>query len=448
MLQLGTELVLDQEKVKDPVLFVKQLLAMRDEYDSIVEVAFGGEKKAAKALKEAFEGFINADSKCASFLVLYMDELLKSGLKGSSEAEVDAQLEKVLVIFRYLQDKDVFENFYKQYLSKRLLGGKSMSEDSERCMIAKLKSECGYHFTSKLEGMFTDLHMSKETMEQFHAAQAEAFAHDGGGASSSAAAASPVAVARRAPEVELEVKVLTAAHWPSSNSVAAQCSLPPEVATAHAAFCAFYSAKHTGRKLAWQTALGTADLKARFGSSRHELNVSTYQMVLLMKFNGRGNETHSLEALSELGIPPLELRRHLVSLCTPKHKILKKASKGKGIEAGDSFTFNSEYSSKLKRVKVPLVSAKETGGGGLDDPEGIPAGVEEDRRHLVEAAIVRIMKARKVLQHNELIAEVTRQLQPRFSAAPAFVKKRVESLLEREYLERNPDDRRVYTYLA
>jgi len=315
-------------------------------------------------------------------------------------------------------------------------------------MIAKLKTECGYHFTSKLEGMFTDMVMSKGTMEQF--AEASAAARDaagggGGGASSLAAGASLCDGGPRGSSfggVELEVTVLTAAHWPASMLPA--CPLPAEVLSAQGAFTDFYLTKHTGRKLAWQTVLGTADLKARFGRNKHELSVSTFQMCILMRFNGAGNATQSLEALEELGIPKQELRRHLVSLCTPKHRILCKESKGKSIEDNDSFTFNEEFTSKLKRVKVPLVSAKEAVSIG----DTVPEAVDEDRRHLVEASIVRIMKSRRKLQHNELIAEVTRQLQSRFSPVPAFIKKRVESLIEREYLERSADDRRVYTYLA
>lgn len=66
----------------------------------------------------------------------------------------------------------------------------------------------------------------------------------------------------------------------------------------------------------------------------------------------------------------------------------------------------------------------------------------------IEAAIVRIMKTRKTLDHNNLTAEVTKQLSGRFPATPQMIKQRIESLIEREYLERSPTDRRVFHYLA
>jgi len=89
---------------------------------------------------------------------------------------------------------------------------------------------------------------------------------------------------------------------------------------------------------------------------------------------------------------------------------------------------------------------KETVKGG--GAKVVPKAVEEDRRHLLEAAIVRIMKARKLLNHNDLIAEVSRQLSARFVPDPQSVKKRIESLIEREYLERDEKDRKLYQYLA
>ncbi|CAM9805306.1 unnamed protein product [Choristocarpus tenellus] len=84
----GRALVTDQESAKDPVAFVQGLLGLRDKYDRIVEEAFRGEKKAQKRLKEAFEEFINTDSRCASYLATYIDDLLKSGLRGMAEDQV------------------------------------------------------------------------------------------------------------------------------------------------------------------------------------------------------------------------------------------------------------------------------------------------------------------------------------------------------------------------
>ena len=117
--------------------------------------------------------------------------------------------------------------------------------------------------------------------------------------------------------------------------------------------------------------------------------------------------------------------------------------------------------------QVPLISAKEVldeagaagahgdtgaddvfGGASSSSSGGLPPTVEEDRRHLVEAAIVRVMKARKRFSHNDLVAELTKQLSHRFVPTPQVIKQRVESLIERDYLQRDPEDRRFYNYLA
>ena len=72
----------------------------------------------------------------------------------------------------------------------------------------------------------------------------------------------------------------------------------------------------------------------------------------------------------------------------------------------------------------------------------------ESRKNRVEAALVRIMKSRKTCEHNELIGEVVKQLQSRFTVDPGFIKKRIESLIERECIERDQENRRIYHYLA
>jgi cullin 3 len=74
--------------------------------------------------------------------------------------------------------------------------------------------------------------------------------------------------------------------------------------------------------------------------------------------------------------------------------------------------------------------------------------VDKDRSHMVEATIVKVMKARRKLEHNALIAEATKILSQKFNPDPSMIKKRIESLIEREYMERDTDDRRFYKYIA
>ena len=57
------------------------------------------------------------------------------------------------------------------------------------------------------------------------------------------------------------------------------------------------------------------------------------------------------------------------------------------------------------------------------------------------------MKTRKTMQHQELVAQVISQ-SLFFKPAPKDIKKRIEDLISREYLERDATDTTRYTYLA
>jgi cullin 1 len=73
--------------------------------------------------------------------------------------------------------------------------------------------------------------------------------------------------------------------------------------------------------------------------------------------------------------------------------------------------------------------------------------IQEDRSIAIEAAIVRIMKSRKKLEHNQLVQEVMQSLRV-FKPNPVQIKTKIEHLIEKDYLERDPDDKNVYRYLA
>ncbi len=166
-------------------------------------------------------------------------------------------------------------------------------------------------------------------------------------------------------------------------------------------------------------------------------------MCILLLFNNTDTLAYK-DVLEATEIPIADLKRGLLSLTAGKYKVLLKGADPKVITEADSFTFNSKFRSKLYRVKIMAVAGPEKKEEAAETRQKI----DEDRKHQIEAAIVRVMKARKNMEHNNLIAEVTKQLQSRFVPNPMIIKKRIESLIEREYLERSKSDRKVYQYLA
>jgi len=355
----------------------------------------------------------------AELIAKFIDGKLRAGNKGTSEEELEGILDKVLVLFRFIQGKDVFEAFYKKDLAKRLLLGKSASIDAEKSMISKLKTECGSQFTNKLEGMFKDIELSREINESFRqSAQARLKLPSG---------------------IEMNVHVLTTGYWPTYPPM--EVRLPPELNVYQDIFKEFYLSKHSGRRLMWQNSLGHCVLKSNFPKGKKELSVSLFQTVVLMLFNDAQSLTFQ-EIKDTSAIEDKELRRTLQSLACGKVRVLNKLPKGREVEDEDSFVFNEEFVAPLFRIKVNAIQLKET----VEENTSTTERVFQDRQYQIDAAIVRIMKTRKVLSHTLLITELFQQL--KFPIKPADLKKRIESLIDREYLERDKANPQIYNYLA
>ncbi|NXF61347.1 CUL4B protein, partial [Ciccaba nigrolineata] len=412
----GSTIVINPEKDKT---MVQELLDFKDKVDHIIDVCFLKNEKFVNAMKEAFETFINKrPNKPAELIAKYVDSKLRAGNKEATDEELEKMLDKIMIIFRFIYGKDVFEAFYKKDLAKRLLVGKSASVDAEKSMLSKLKHECGAAFTSKLEGMFKDMELSKDIMIQFKQYMQN----------------------QNVPgNIELTVNILTMGYWPTY--VPMEVHLPPEMVKLQEIFKTFYLGKHSGRKLQWQSTLGHCVLKAEFKEGKKELQVSLFQTLVLLMFNE--GEEFSLEEIKQAtGIEDGELRRTLQSLACGKARVLTKSPKGKDVEDGDKFTCNDDFRHKLFRIKINQIQMKET----VEEQASTTERVFQDRQYQIDAAIVRIMKMRKSLSHNLLVSEVYNQL--KFPVKPADLKKRIESLIDRDYMERDKENPNQYNYIA
>ena len=175
---------------------------------------------------------------------------------------MDILLDKTIVLFRYLTDKDVFEDYYKRHLAKRLFLGRSVSDDAERGMLQKLKMECGAQFVSKLEGMLKDVGFSDDLNTGYRRYL------DGLGS--------------QKPLTELSVQICTSSFWPTSPDV--RCILPPELSRITKSFERYFDTRYTGRKLSWHPEHGSVDVRIKFEKGSKEVNLATHGMVVLAQF--------------------------------------------------------------------------------------------------------------------------------------------------------------------
>ncbi|KAG2129711.1 Cullin family-domain-containing protein [Suillus bovinus] len=372
-------------------------------------------------LIDAFtKGFKARRNKPAEQIAKHIDRLMRHGQRGVSDAVFEALLDAALALYRFTDDKDVFRTFYHRALAKRLLLERSASDDFEKAMLKKLKEKYDPEFGMG-DHMFNDLALSRDIMREYHARIRD---------DSSAK--------------NLSVMVLQRSVWPFLARTT-DVDLPSSMQVDLNHYTTFYKIKHQGHKLDWDHSLGTATVKAWFAAGPKDLTVSLYQAVVLLLFNKEteiGYRQILEETLSK--IDDGELKRTLQSLACANKKVLKKRPAGKNVNNNDVFYFNPEFTDPRAKVHINSIQAKET----AEESQRTQSHIEGDRKHYLDAAIVRIMKAKKELSHEQLKNETIDAVKSHFVPDVSVIKHRIDGLVEQEYLRRDEEDRNLYIYVA
>ncbi|XP_036166172.1 cullin-2-like isoform X1 [Myotis myotis] len=410
-----------------PTRFLESVLEVHGKFVQLINTVLNGDQHFMSALDKALTSVVNyrepqSVCKAPELLAKYCDNLLKKSAKGMTENEVEGKLTSFITVFKYIDDKDVFQKFYARMLAKRLIHGLSMSMDSEEAMINKLKQECGYEFTSKLHRMCKDMSVSADLNNKFNNfIKNQDTVIDLG--------------------ISFQIYVLQAGAWPLTQAPSSTFVIPQELDKSVQMFELFYSQHFSGRKLTWLHYPCTGEVKMNYLGKPYVAMATTYQMAVLLAFNN--SETVSYKELQDsTQMNEKELTKTIKSLLDVK--MINHDSEKEAIDAESSFSLNMNFSSKRKTFKITPSMQKDT----PREMEQTRSAVDEDRKMCLQAAIVRIMKARKVLRHNALIQEVIRQPRARFSPSISMIRKCIEVLIDKQYIERSQASADEYSYVA
>ena len=365
----NVEKVASEGEALEPKVYVDALLEVHTQYAKLVEEAFHGESEFVRSLDNACKEFVNRNKVCKTgstrspeLLAKYTDALLKKSGKSAEEADLEASLSEVMTVFKYIEDKDVFQKFYSRQLAKRLVHGGSASEDAETSMISKLKEACGYEYTNKLQRMFQDIQTSKDLNSAYK--DFENSVLEGEDLKNA---------------VDSNYHILGTSFWPLSAP--STHFLPPEdINKTVTRFRNYYTDKHSGRKLTWLWQLSKGEVKANYLKSAkipYTFMVSTFQMGILLLFNEQDVVTY--EHAKEATQLTAEFLDPSIAVFVKARVLIATPENGKP-EPGTSYALNYQFKSKKVKVNLNIAVKSEQ----KQEVEDTHKTIEEDRKLLMQ----------------------------------------------------------------
>lgn len=310
---------------------VKAVHKVHGEYRDLIQEVFHGDTKLFAALDKALQAATVeslSEIKVPMTIAYYVDSLLKKK-KGRSESKLNNELEESMVLFKCLEDKDVYLRIYSRLLERRLLRGLSHSVEAEKGIVARMQQEKCSFLIPSLQQMIADMGSSTELCHKFQSYLQE----------------------QKNLEMNIEVscKILHSRAWPSQNIQA--FNIPRELGQPLQCLENFHQSTHAGQKLSWVHAQGSAEVNVNYLRKPHVFIVGTFQVSVLLKFNNQDSVSFQ-ELTDSTHLPEHELRKQLQSLIDAGIILTDGALHKQSVIA-----LNMSYTNKSTKVNLLLKKA-------------------------------------------------------------------------------------------
>ena len=432
----GSEIQQNKEITKDPKIFIPELISLKKEMDNLVDECFENHTLFQDQKKKAFSTFMTKEIYSIQ-LSNYTDFCMRSGFKGKSAEEIENTLNDIIDLFKCLNSKLSFQLDSNKKMSDRLIKKVSLSTNTEKIFISKLKQEAGISYVNKMDDMMKDLEKNKKEIDDYKASPSKG-APNG---------------------IKLDVQVICQSAWNINKILMEKIEMPKFMTSCLEDFENFYLARHTSHKLMW--CLGLSKLEVQFLYLKNKnIAISTLPQYLTLLHL----ETHGTKTISEiaelLGCNVNTVIKDIHGLVfnpsfNPKGQTEKGViigtfdPKEKYFKKTDTITINKNFTvSRQKFITLPQPVKK----SDAETEENEKEEAQITRRYqdnIIQATLTRIMKSRigQVTTHVWLINEASRQIDL-FNAQPQQIKESIEKLIEKNIIKRDDHNKSNYEYIA
>ena len=395
---------------------------------SIIEKNFNNNNLFNVVFKEIMEQIQKQKENInTSYLLPYhFDKYLRKSAKISSNSNTAIEgINSGLQIFSQISEQDIFIEIYRNLLCNRLVNNDYVSIDAEKYLIEQLKKQCGNEYISKIDTMIMDYNLNTELTNNF-----KEFLNNNSNENNN--------FLSEINNINSSLMILSNEHWPINNFNMFHIKLPNNLITLQNLIFKYYHINYPGRTVQWAYENSKVELNAVFPHKKYKIICNTIQACVLLLFNDKNILFNNFILFSTiLKLLNIENKIDLENNIKPllNSSLLIKLNDEIN---NDKFILNKNFGDENEIIKVEMPIKKEN--------YVRKEYIEEDRSMAIDGMIVKILKSKKKMEYKEVINYILTNLE-RFRVKVESIKKRINSLIERELIGRDKNDANILTYI-
>ena len=403
---------------KDYNLFYDNIYLLKKNIDKYIAESFLGEEKFKSVSKESLtKGLNQKPSLVCDIFSNYIDKILRFDAEKKPLNEIKNIIYEYMILFKYIGNKDLFQNFFIKKLCIRCLFNLNKSEEAQNYLIEQLKKECGPYFVSKSQEMISDVKASQEMSQLFNEKKGKDKDKD------------------KEEDIKIPINyfVLSNYTWPIDKLVSGEiCNF--DIGKSQKKFFEFYHKKNSGKSLFWHLPFCFGEIEMDLNDSKNTIKIigNGVHIAILKCFNK-----------SQISLSLKDIMRKTKLEKDVINKYIKKiVSKNILKYENDVYVVNFFVNKEENSNEIMLIDYDEQ-----EDEKGIEENEEksiEERKFVIDAYIMKILKQKKVMKKSELITTVNEKMP--FDEKEEIINKRIDQLINNRYITKDEEDPSIIKY--